>query len=285
MLFIGLKNYLIRRMQINFELKKNNMKHLLSGLFAIILFSHNSFAQEQTTKTTKDFNFCKNNVKVNLFALPLRSFSLQYERGLNRKISVSLGVRLLPNGHIPFHSSMENAIDNSSNGDTANAGKDFVKNAQISSWAITPEFRYYFGKKPLNGFYIAPYFRIDGYTLSWKYNYKQNDSTIRPLDFKGSTGSFTGGLLLGAQWHIGKHLLIDWWILGPQYGSYTIDLNANTDLTTMSSTDKQNLKDDIEGFGFSGNKFKATVTNNGVKANNKLSLPGLRTGLCVGYTF
>ena len=244
---------------------------------ALLLSCQSVFAQEPPAPEVSEFN--KNHIKLNLFALPLRSFSLQYERGLNENMSVSLGVRLQPKGGIPFRATIENAYASDS------LDRDFVNNSRISSWAITPEFRYYFGKRPLNGFYIAPFVRIGGYGLEWTYRYTEDNGNVRTMNFNGKSTAFSGGLLFGAQWHVGKRFLVDWWILGPSYGSYKVNLNAATDLSDLLPDDKQEIKTEIENLGVQGSRFTATVSNTGVVADGKLSLPGLRTGLCIGFTF
>ncbi|MBS1739743.1 MAG: DUF3575 domain-containing protein [Bacteroidetes bacterium] len=253
--------------------------------YFVFLFSFFVFVSftSKAQKTTKEI-FTKNNIKLNLFGLALRNFSLQYERGLNPKISASLGVRFMPKGSVPFQGSLRNSVKNDP-ADSNNAGLDFVNNAQISSWAITPEFRYYFGKQPLNGFYVAPFLRIGGYGIDWDYKFERNNGTVKPVHLMGRSTAFSGGILLGAQWHIGKHVLLDWWILGPQYGSYNVKLDASGDFSDLSQQDQAELKKTIESIGFNGNKTDASVTNTSVTANSKISLPGLRTGFCVGYTF
>jgi hypothetical protein len=254
------------------------MKRLL--LFMLAASCGTSLWAQNDSKDLPDFK--KNIIKLNLFSLPLKNISLQYERGLNEKMSVALGVRLQPKGAIPFQGTLRKSIDDDN--DTSNAGLDFINSARISNWAITPEFRYYFGKKPLNGFYIAPFVRIGGYGIDWDYNYQKDDGSYKLVHLKGRSTAFSGGILLGAQWHL-KNVVLDWWIAGPQYGSYNISLDATGDFSDLSPDDKADLKENIEGIGWDGNKFKATVTDKNVKAENKISLPGLRTGFCIGYTF
>jgi hypothetical protein len=252
----------------------------------IILFAGTAFSGNAQRKT-EEFgfgNFDKNIVKLNLFALPLKNFSLQYERGLNKDISVSLGASFMPKTSIPFKKSILNAMETDGN-DTTDAGRDFMDNARISSWAITPEFRYYFGKKPLNGFYVAPYVRIGGYSVDWAYLYEKDNGDKKPVDLKGRSTSFSAGLLLGAQWHLANRIVLDWWILGPQWSSHNISMEAVGDFSDLTPSEKADLEETIEKIGFSGNKFEATVTNSSVKAENKIGLPGLRTGLCIGFCF
>src|SRR5690606_34078277 len=136
---------------------------------ACLLFAATAFAQGDFEKKPGSGNedFTKNNVKLNLFALPLKNFSLQYERGLNENISVSMGVRFQPKSKLPFANTLSDLFE--SDGEEGDATlTDFFDNAKAGSWAITPEFRYYFGKQPLNGFYVAPYVRIGGNSLDWK---------------------------------------------------------------------------------------------------------------------
>lgn len=241
---------------------------------ACVLFALSAIAQQPSD----DADFTKNNVKLNLFALPLKNISLQYERGLNENMSVCMGVRFQPKSKLPFANTLSNAFEDSDE-DGATI-KDFFDNAKAGSWAITPEFRYYFGKKPLNGFYLAPYVRIGGNSLDWMYNFKMDDGNIKKVDFSGKVNSVYGGLLLGAQWHFGKAIVLDWWILGPSYGSMNIKLNADTDLSDLSANDKKELEE-----SFDIDNFTTEVNNNGVKVTGKMPMFGLRTGLCIGYTF
>jgi len=251
-------------------------------ILALCMLATKDLYSQHTGSDARDFN--PNVVKINLFSLPFRSLSVQYERGLNARMSVSLGARLMPKGPLPFQSSLRNSMDVET-GDTTDAGLDFINNASVSNWAITPEFRYYFGKKPLNGFYVAPFLRVGSYGIDWNYNYELNDGTQKAVHLKGRGSAISGGVLLGAQWHLGERLLLDWWILGPQYGSYNIRLEAIGDFSDLTDAEKKDLETTIEGIGYSGNKFEAAVTNTSVKATNRLGFPGLRTGFCIGFTF
>jgi len=250
----------------------------ISLLIAVTCFA--LYVKAQEIAPLKNTDFKKNNVKLNLFGLPLKNISLQYERGLTPKMSVCLGVRLQPKGTLPFKSSVSNAI-----GDDDTASNDFVNNAKLSSWGITPEFRYYFGKKPLNGFYIAPYLRIGGNSLTWSYAFREDNGSMRPIDFTGKINSIYGGLMLGAQWHFGKSFLIDWWILGPSYGSMKINLSADTDLSDLSADDRKDLEESLDGIGYGGHELDSKIDNSGIRVSGRLPMFGLRTGLCIGYTF
>lgn len=252
------------------------MKRILLLALAGGLCALNVSAQD---KTKSDDDFHKNNVKLNLFALPLTNFSLQYERGLNENMSVCMGIRFQPKTGLPFKSSISSAIGD----DTA--ANDFVNNTRMSSWAITPEFRYYFGKKPLNGFYVAPYLRIGGNSMTWNYAFDMDNGSVKDVAFTGNMNSVFGGLLLGAQWHVGSSFLIDWWIMGPAYGSINVNLKATGDFSDLSNDDKNNLEESLNSIGYNGHKVESEITNDHVSAKVKLPMVGLRTGLCIGYTF
>lgn len=81
----------------------------------------------------------------------------------------------------------------------------------------------------MSGFYIAPFARIAKYTVDMPFDFKEEiydpqDGTYLTtvegeIPLHGKINSFTGGLLFGAQWKIAKQVFLDWWILGPHYGS------------------------------------------------------------------
>lgn len=253
-----------------------------SLLFLMFFVCFNATIQGQKI-TGSETAFGKNIIKFNLFSPVLKSYSFQYERGLHPDISVALGIRFQPKSSVPFQSTIENLIDDSDDPD--NTGLQFVQQARLSGWAITPEFRYYFGKKPLNGFYLAPFLRFGGNNLRWDYNFEMEDGTYKPVELSGSASSFSGGLLLGVQWHIKEYLVLDWWILGPQYGTYNINLSGTGDFSDLSSDERQQLKENIEGIGYSGHKFEVTISDKEVRAENRLGIPGIRTGFCIAFTF
>lgn len=246
----------------------------LSSLALGVLFSGSVAAQSSAD------NLRPNYVKLNIFPIALKTISLQYERGLGKHISVSLGLRLQPKGSLPFKNSILNSLES-----TDTTARDFVSNAQMSNWAITPEFRYYLGKKPQNGFYIAPFLRIGGNKLDWNYNYRKDDGTIKPVAFNGTVNSFGGGILFGAQWHLRSNIILDWWIIGPMYSSQKLSLNANADLSDLTTKEREDLQENLEGLELFGQKVEAEVTSKGASASNTFAMPGLRTGFCIGYCF
>jgi len=96
------------------------------------------------------------------------------------------------------------------------------------------------------------------------------------------------GLMIGAQWLIARRITLDWYILGGHYGSIKGDASGTADLSSMSSADKEGVKEDLEGLISIGDKkfVTATVTNQGVQARIDGPMVGLRgAGINIGIAF
>ncbi len=95
-----------------------------------------------------------NAVKINLSGFAVRNISVQYERKINHKLSVALAFRDIPFGTLPFSGTISNLVDN--------PYIQFNK-MNIGSVAVTPEVRFYPGKKVLKGFYVGPFVSFGNY--------------------------------------------------------------------------------------------------------------------------
>lgn len=229
----------------------------------------------------------KNAVKLNLFALPVKNFSFQYERELTEKMSVSMGLRLMPNGSLPMKGIFETVF--SEDGEEGMEGEadfmtDFLNKSKVSNWAITPEFRYYFGKKPLNGFYLAPFARFGGFSLSWPTQFEDDYGDGHEIKLKAKGTAFSAGLMLGAQWHVGDRWVIDWWIVGPAFGSMRLKLDAAFD----PNQTPEEVIEEIEDYLYvdiAGAEVVPERSGNSITASTTMPFGGLRTGLCIGFTF
>ena len=60
------------------------------------------------------------------------------------------------------------------------------------------------------------------------------------FNMEGNIKSSTFGLLLGAQWKLGKNLWLDWQILGPHYGSANGTITGISNLS-LSPTERTSL--------------------------------------------
>jgi len=182
-----------------------NSSVIKKNLLLIVLLVSASIAVAQQGK--------ENLIKVNVPALLFGNFSFQYERAVSTKQSVAVAVRFRPVSGVPFRSYVEKQVDDNS---------IRVDLAKIGNFGITPEYRFYLGRKEaLQGFYIGPFISYNHYSGNVPVNYNDyvnNASIEKTAVFSGSTNTFTAGFQLGAQWKLSNHLSLDWWIVGPNYG-------------------------------------------------------------------
>ncbi len=102
------------------------------------------------------------------------------------------------------------------------------------------------------------------------------------MPLSGKLNTFTGGLLLGAQWKLGGKVYLDWWMLGPQYGSSDGTLDGKRALNLQEQQELRNQLQDIE-IPFA--ETTTTVDANGARLDIKGPWAGLRAGLCLGIRF
>lgn len=174
----------------------------------------------------------KNTVKVNLSALLLRNYSVQYERQVGKKGSANLNVQVMPFGKLPFVSTIRSQVDISE--------IDFDK-FQVGSFGIVPEYRFYLGKQALKGFYLGLFGAYHEYKMNVPITYTV--TTKKTGVFDGKVQTTTGGLQLGAQFRLSKKLSFDWWIIGPNAGSGSGDLVYTG---SLDPAEQQALRDQLE---------------------------------------
>ena len=146
-----------------------------------------------------------NLIKINLPALLFKSYSLQYERVLNRKFSIAVQYRLMPETGIPFKSDVLKLV-----GDDDPDTKKTIEDFRMSNYAITPEVRLYLSKKGFGrGFYLAPFYRYASFTSNaLNVSYTDESDAEQNIKMSGKLTSNTFGLALGAQNFIGKHVCL-----------------------------------------------------------------------------
>lgn len=229
----------------------------------------------------------KHVIKLNLSQIALTNISMQYEFAFHKNFSATVGGSYLIPRDIPSQ-----FFTPSANG----SGYQLPK---FGGWAVTPEIRFYPGKKVKHqaphGFYLAPYFRYSKYSVNSAYVDIDSASGKRNnYDVKASYSGFTGGLMIGSQWIIGKHFSIDWWILGAGYGKAKFKINAeSTDgNVNMSPQEQENLKNDIrtnigELGSFGNGEVTVETTSNSATATVKgLPMTSIRGfGLVLGFAF
>ena len=251
------------------------MKKILLFVFAT-MFATSLWAQQESDKENKEISIMKKNIiKINLPALAFKNITVQYERALSRKTTVAGTFRFMPKGSIPFKSNIIKLADDPEL-------ERQLNNVEIGNMAFMPEIRFYLGKKgAFHGFYLAPFASIARYSTNLLFEYDDNGVT-KNIPLNGNVNSFTGGLMLGAQWQLSKALYLDWWILGPNYG------NSNGDIAgtkTLSPTEQQSLRDELSMLDIPLTKYTYTVDGNGATVNFKGPWAGVRSGICIGINF
>lgn len=250
-----------------------------SAIFYLCLISLASNAQmEKNEQKEKESVTQKLNViKINLPALAFKNISLEYERAIGKRTSLAVNVHTIPFGKLPFQSTFSDIGNNS------DVQYDQFK---LGSFGVVPQFRYYVGKRgALHGFYIAPFASYNNYKTNLPIKYTSG-TTSKTGIFEGKLNTITGGIQFGAQFSLGKNVVLDWWIFGPNYGSASGTLTFAGTLTAQEQsdlkTDLENVKNDVPF-----NTIKSyTVNGNGATVEVKGPWGGLRgLGLSLGFKF
>lgn len=262
------------------------MHYLLKSFLGAAIAS-STLVASQTLAQTADLSSGsssydqKSLIKLNAGALLLNTFSIQYERMLTRKTSLSLGFRATPKSGLPFKSTIESLIDDD---ETWNN----LRNLKTGSFAITPEFRYYFGKNELSGFYLAPFARYSSYSAEMPFQYDITDpgtNTVLAQDVMPLTGTmntYTAGIMIGSQWRLSKKFYLDWWILGPNFGASKGSIDGSK---TLSPFEQQDLREQLADLDIPLTDYTYEVNENGAKMDFNGGWAGVRAGLCIGFRF
>ena len=221
-----------------------------------------------------------NLIKLNLAGILLKNYSLQYERVLNKKISVALQYRMMPETSIPFKSSFLKAV-----GDDPDT-KKIIDDFKMSNFAITPEVRFYLNKKGYGrGFYIAPFYRYASFTSNdLNVFYTDDNNTEQSVKMSGKLTSNTAGILIGIQKDLGEHVVLDISLFGPHYGSGKGDFSGTTS-QPLTPDEQDDLRQQLEDIDIPLTDKTVNVNANG--ASLKLDGPwgGYRFAISLGVRF
>lgn len=221
----------------------------------------------------------KNTIKVNLSSIVVKNYHFTYERKLSKRTSLSLGVRFMPFGNVPFQSQIEKIVDDPD----VNIG-----GYQMGNTAITPEFRIYMSRKGQRGFYIAPYGRYASFKMAVPISYYSTSGGVtvkKEAQFEGKITSISGGLMFGMQYPLGKRLVLDIWLVGGHYGSSSGDLNAIM-TPPLNAQEQANLKQQLDEIDPKPFRFTNTVSANGAQIRSDGPWAGVRgLGINLGFRF
>lgn len=255
----------------------DSQKHLTTSRLSSVISRLDISPENDSYRYSPKMNL----IKINLTGIPIRNYSGQYERVLNKVISVGLSYRNMPEGNLPFKKQILNSID-----DNDTESKHIVNNFRLSNYAITPEIRFYFGKKGYGqGFYIAPFYRNAGYEGSnFDVEYTDDNNNNQIISLSGDIKSNTFGILFGAQWSLGKCLVLDWWILGPHIGGAKGSLIGNSS-RALSEADQADIKQILDDFDIPLVNKEVIVNTNSAEMNLDGIFGGLRAGITFGIKF
>lgn len=233
-----------------------------------------------TTKEKSENKQPRNIFKINLTAIALKNYSLQYERVLNKSISFAVAYRTMPSTTIPFKNAILEAV-----GDDPDT-KEVLETFKLSNFAITPEIRFYVSKKGFGrGFYIAPFYRYASFeTNNLVFDYSNTTGGESNITLSGKLTTNTGGLLFGTQKSLGKHICLDLWFFGPHYGSGTGTF-AGVSTQALTPSEQNDLRQELEDLDIPLTNKTVVVTAN--SASLKLDGPwaGIRAGISLGIKF
>lgn len=256
-------------------MKKIPLFMLATMCFTVLLAQKTEEQPASLKRTEEQTASAKNVVKINLFAFAFKTISLQYERAVARKVTVAGTLRLMPKGSIPFKNTFINLADDP---DTERQ----INKLKVGNFAFMPEVRYYFSKKgAFRGFYTGLYANIASYTATVPIEFDNNGQT-ETIPMSGKLTGVTGGLMLGAQFKLGNKISLDWWILGPGYGSSNGSLSGQK---TMDAIEQQELRDELAKLDIPLTKFTYNVNGTGATMDFKGPWAGIRSGLCIGFRF
>jgi len=234
-----------------------------------------------------------NSVKINTLGLSYRNVILQYERSLNDKIGVQLGLNFVPKGSIPFISRYSDAgMSGSTSGGTGEISTDFA-DMKFSGFGLTPELRFYPGGNGMKGFYLSGWIKYSNYKISdgvfvatATSDNEGNSHESATVDITGKYNVFGGGLGIGTHWVIADVVTLDVNWIGVGYGPAKFSVEAEFD-NTYSDDELADIANEYEG-EYSLDGLFATgveVDGNTVTSFIKTNLPIFRFGFSLGYRF
>jgi hypothetical protein len=224
----------------------------------------------------------KNVLKVNLGSLVFGNYHVTYERGLSRKVSLSISYRHMPVGGLIYKEEIKKYIDNN-DPNVINT----IEQTTTGNFAITPELRFYTGAGRMRGLYVAPYFRYAKFDASVPARYNSTVAGVRiekNAIMQGNIQSYSGGILIGVQRYIAKRIAVDIWLIGGHYGISTGLMVASID-PPMTTAEQQSLQNTLNGLATDPFKTQTTIT--ATSASMKIDGPwgGIRSGISLGFRF
>lgn len=226
-------------------------------------------------------NPARNFIKTNVTGILLKNYSLQYERILSRKFSIAVQYRSMPATAIPFQKLILKAV-----GDEDPDTKKIIEDFRLSNYAITPEVRFYASRKGYGrGFYIAPFYRYASFTTNDLNVFYTDENDIESsIKLSGKLNTNSGGVLFGVQSFLGKHIVLDLWLLGPHFGNGKGDFSG-TSSKPLTQSEQDDLRQQLEDIDIPLTDKTVNVNANGAAVKLDGPWGGIRSGISIGVKF
>jgi hypothetical protein len=263
---------------------KMNFKHIFTALLITTCATQLS-AQNNTTTLRLDAPQPRAAIKLNLYNTMFGAFSPNAEVKLTPKISLNLGYTIKKISA----SNLSSIVDGFalSLPDTVSFNSAF---SPLKTRTFVPELRFYVGKKgAMQGFYIAPYARFLRGSSTLNVTTTNNKTYDGTMNLKANRG----GIMLGYQWIISNHFVIDWGIGALQYSRYNLSVRAGSIpqadyaqvITEINKFIDQNASLNLPKID-PNLGYNQIFDNQGYfTLNPKINTPGFRSTLSIGYNF
>jgi hypothetical protein len=223
------------------------------------------------TGLAQDITEPKNVINLGLGGLALGNVSLNYERTFSDSRAASLTAGFLVPRKLP--SVIYDNISDEGNWDADN---------KLSGFFVMPEYRFYPSYKIApEGFYIAPFLRLNHYTLDIGGDF--DDVTA---EINGKLIGIGGGVQFGMHWVIKERVSIDFFMAGLGLYYDKIFLRFESDDPDVNYDDlRGDVEVDINGIPLIGEKTEFEVGDDYVDASASFLFPGFRSGISIGVVF
>lgn len=243
-------------------------------LFLFFLTCFYVSAQHIEEYSTKN----KSAIKLNAIGAAAQLYSGQFEKMIGNHFSVSLTGYYRDKKGIPLGNTLNSLADRYGER-IIGINFEYVQfdKAKVGVMGISPEIRYYFGKKQSRPF-LSMYAHAEKFDLNIpsELDVLFQDkvySSIIPIDF--AVQSTSAGIMIGYQFRRGKWG-VDWTILGPRFG-YASSLFAEANqslLERLSETEKEFVIEDVyEKYRLNKSYFQVSINGSVAEITNLKPIP------------
>lgn len=242
-------------------IQDSKMKKMIVAVFCLCLLHEHLLAQSYRNQQSTDqpmlrrsrlrareVKFAPNMIKLNMTGLLMKSFGVQYEHRLKKKITLAGGLIYRPMGSwffARYYDTTQASVG------ISQETRFMFSSSRYRSLMLTPEMRYYFGRRAPRGFYLAAFLRarIDRTLFDFHY-YEDLVANTQQKIGQGRLNEtmLGGGVMAGFQLITKKHWGIDFWFLGPWIGNQHVSLKSDVNAKNISSLQQTFIGQDMKAW-------------------------------------